>query len=77
MGGNNVSSRPQHSGHALFGFETYHGVNQTLVAVAQVCSQPSRGFGQGLGRPLAVGEVDGRERLVFLGGVLEPVQERN
>jgi hypothetical protein len=41
-----------------------HGVDEGLVAVAQVGGQPARGLRDGLGRPGAVGQVDGRERAV-------------
>lgn len=52
--------------------ETHHRVNQTLVAISEVCGQPSRGLVEGLGRPLSVGEVQRLELLVLLGGVFEP-----
>jgi hypothetical protein len=44
-----------------------HRLDQRLVAVAQVGAHPDRRLGDGLGRPLAVGQVDGGERTVFGG----------
>jgi hypothetical protein len=50
-----------------------HGVYQALVAVAEIGRQPSRSLVDGLGGPLAVGQVKRLELGVFLPWFLEPV----
>ena len=55
-----------------FGGETYHGVNQALVAIPQIGCEPSRGLVDGLIGPCAVGKVYRRKLPVLFGGVLKP-----
>jgi hypothetical protein len=43
-----------------------------LVAIAEISGQPAGRLLEGLVGPLAVGEVDGLEGLVFGGGIREP-----
>lgn len=49
-----------------------HGVDKGLVAIAEISGQPAGRLLEGLVGPLAVGEVDGLEGLVFGRGVREP-----
>ncbi len=48
-----------------------HRFDQRLVAVAQIGAQPDRRLGDGLRRPGAIGDVDGREGTVFIRWILE------
>jgi len=43
-----------------------HRIDQRLVAVAQIGGQPARRLVYGSGRPLPVGQVDLRERAIFM-----------
>ncbi|MCY1433865.1 hypothetical protein D9M71_499050 [compost metagenome] len=54
-----------------------HRLDQRLVAVAQVGAAPDRHFGDGLGRPGTVRQVDGREGAVLGGRVFQHAHERN
>ena len=49
-----------------------HGVDEGLVAIAEISGQPAGRLLDGFVGPLAVGEVDGLEGLVFGGGIREP-----
>ena len=59
-----VAERLEHAELAL----RSHRLDQRLVAVAKIDGTPGRAFGDGLGRPLPVRQIDLRERLVFLHG---------
>ncbi|MNC65722.1 hypothetical protein D3C75_1160420 [compost metagenome] len=48
-----------------------HGLDQRLVAIAQVGTAPDRRNGNGLGRPGTVRQVDGGERAVFFRRIFE------
>ena len=50
----------------------YHWIDEGLVAVPQVCRQPSWGLLDSFGGPLAVGNVQRFEGSVFGRGVFEP-----
>jgi hypothetical protein len=45
-----------------------HGLGEGLIAVAEVDAAPSRGAVERAVGPLAVGQIDGRERTVFANG---------
>ena len=51
----------------------YHGVDQTLVAIAQIGRQPTRGLVNGFVRPLSILELQRRKPLVFIRGIFEPI----
>ncbi len=54
-----------------------HRFDQRLVAVAQVGTAPDRHLGDGLRRPGAVGQIDGREWAVFLRRVFQHAHGAN
>ena len=49
----------------------YHRINQTLIAVSQIRTQPSWRFVYRPGRPLSVRQIQWWEFFVLLGGVFE------
>ena len=57
----------QHVEHAPLALGA-HRLDQRLVAVAQIDRAPGRRLGDRAGRPLPVGQLDGRERPVFVNG---------
>ena len=61
---------PGHAGSA------YHGVDQALVAIAQIGREPSWWLIEGFARPLSIREIKRREAFVFNGGIFEPVFQR-
>ncbi len=58
-----VAHLDQESEHAALALGR-HGIDERLVAVAEVDGAPTRGHGGAAGRPLAVGQIDREDVLV-------------
>ena len=63
----------EHQSSTVFNCKiSYHRVDQRLVSISEICSQPTRSFVDGLRGPLPIWYVQGLEPSIFPRRILKP-----